>query len=255
MLGVNSGLTSVASLFHVLLISYVFVVSCCECETVGPRAGVLRAGASMLRIAAPLFALAPPPPLPTVLRCGTGAAAVLGGGKFSRRFAVTAVVAFQQRPQSSWAWPFGPSRAPADVPEPTNIFLRILNGEAPASVVDNEDPDLFTFRDRRPASDVHLLIIPRRFVRDAAMLRGSDATLVRSMEAKAIALVRAEIGDEAFDEAELALGFHWPPWYSVPWLHLHAIYPKSRITRWYKYTPFSFKSPAWVLRRLSRYTS
>ena len=87
------------------------------------------------------------------------------------------------------------------------------------------------------------------------MLRGSDATLVRSMEAKAIALVRAEIGDEAFDEAELALGFHWPPWYSVPWLHLHAIYPKSRITRWYKYTPFSFKSPAWVLRRLSRYTS
>jgi len=50
-------------------------------------------------------------------------------------------------------------------------------------------------------------------------------------------------------EQELTLGFHWPPWYSVPWLHLHAIYPRSRLRRRYKYTPFSFKSPEWVVER------
>ena len=39
--------------------------------------------------------------------------------------------------------------------------------------------------------------------------------------------------------------------YSVPWLHLHAIYPRSQMRRRWKYTPLSFKSPEWVLRRLS----
>ena len=44
----------------------------------------------------------------------------------------------------------------------------------------------------------------------------------------------------------------------MPWLHLHAIYPRSQMRRRWKYTPLSFKSPEWVLRRLSslpRYAS
>ena len=150
----------------------------------------------------------------------------------------------------------GPSRfswlqrlGPADAPSADNIFLRILNGDAPADVVDADD-ELFTFRDYNPASTIHLLVIPRRFVRDASMLQGAaDAELVRRLEERARALVRAETG-QAFDESELLLGFHWPPWYSVPWLHLHAIYPRSAMVRKYKYTPFSFKSPEWVLERL-----
>ncbi len=69
------------------------------------------------------------------------------------------------------------------------------------------------------------------------------------MERKARDLVRAAVGP-AFKESELALGFHWPPWYSVPWLHLHAIYPKSAMVRRWKYTAVSFKSPKYVLARL-----
>ena len=138
----------------------------------------------------------------------------------------------------------------ADVPDPDNRFLAILEGRAPADVVDN-DGDLFTFRDIRPASTLHLLVIPKRFVRDASMLAGAtDADLVRRMERKATELVRAEVGAEAFDADELALGFHWPPWYSVPWLHLHAIYPRSAMTRRYKYTPLSFISPDRVVGRI-----
>ena len=74
--------------------------------------------------------------------------------------------------------------------------------------------ELFAFKDRSPASEIHYLVIPKRFVRDAAQLGPADAELVRRMEAKAIELVRASVG-EAFDPAELALGFHWPPWYSI----------------------------------------
>ena len=124
-------------------------------------------------------------------------------------------------------------------------------GDAPADVVE-DDGDLFTFRDIRPASRLHLLVIPRTFVRDASQLSGAaDAELVRRMRRKATALVRAEVG-AAYNADELALGFHWPPWYSVPWLHLHAIYPKREITRWYKYTPFSFYSPERVIERIER---
>ena len=94
-------------------------------------------------------------------------------------------------------------------------------------------------------------MIPKRFVRDAAQLGPADAELVRRMEAKAIELVRASVG-EAFDPAELALGFHWPPWYSVPWLHLHAIYPKSAMSRRWKYTAVSFYSPDRVREIIGR---
>ena len=151
-------------------------------------------------------------------------------------------------PRLSWLDRLGPTDAPSE----DNIFLQILRGEAPADVVDADDV-LFTFRDYKPASTIHLLVIPRRFVRDASMLKGqADADLVRQMEARARSLVRRQVGDDAFDEEELALGFHWPPWYSVPWLHLHAIYPRSAMTRRYKYTSFSFKSPDYVLDRLER---
>ena len=81
-------------------------------------------------------------------------------------------------------------------------------------VLSHAGAELFAFKDRSPASEIHYLVIPKRFVRDAAQLGPADAELVRRMEAKAIELVRASVG-EAFDPAELALGFHWPPWYSV----------------------------------------
>ena len=160
-------------------------------------------------------------------------------------------------------------------PDPQNIFARILRGEASADVVEDLGPqsELFTFRDVRPASSVHLLVIPRHFIRDASQLGPDDADLVRRMEAKARELVRREVGS-GYDERELTLGFHCepplhfvfssimlipgciyfptagPPWYSVPWLHLHAIYPRSAMRRRYKYTAFSFYTPERVLRRL-----
>ena len=137
--------------------------------------------------------------------------------------------------------------------EPDNIFLRILRGDAPAVAVDDDrEAGLFTFRDRNPASTIHLLVIPRRFVRDASMLGANDAELVRQMTSKAIALVRSEVEAKQgrFDESQLSLGFHYPPWYSVPWLHLHAIYPKRVMGRRYKYTAFSFYTPERILRAL-----
>ncbi|KAL1520192.1 hypothetical protein AB1Y20_023662 [Prymnesium parvum] len=140
--------------------------------------------------------------------------------------------------------------SPTDSPSPDNIFGKILRGEAPAEVLEDDDDELFSFRDKNPAAPIHYLVIPRRFVRDAAELTPHDDVLVRKMAEKARYLVRSSVAD-SFDESELVLGFHWPPWYSVPWLHLHAIYPYSKMKRRYKYTSLSFKSPEWVVNRLA----
>lgn len=159
-------------------------------------------------------------------------------------------VSCTQAPAAASAFCLGKCAGSSTEPAPSNVFLRILEGELPADVVDGDDDELFAFRDRRPASTVHLLVIPRTFIRDAAQLQPPDAALVRRMESKARALVIDAVGADKFDEAELALGFHWPPWYSVPWLHLHAIYPRSAMVKRYKYTSISFKCPEYVLDRL-----
>ena len=142
-----------------------------------------------------------------------------------------------------------PPRAPPR-PGSTNVFARILRGEAPAEVVEDGE-ELFCFHDANPAAERHLLVIPREFIRDASTLRPTDAPLVRRMRAKAVQLTRAAVG-KGFDEEQLLLGFHWPPAYSVPWLHLHALYPRASLRRRWKYTAVSFKSPEWVLERLER---
>ena len=141
--------------------------------------------------------------------------------------------------------------------------------------------ELFTFHDSNPAAPHHLLVIPKVLIRDALTLTHADAPLVHRMRRKAIEQMRAAVveaeaevkgvaegggrgggegegrgegGGEgrAFDEEELLLGFHMPPGNSVAWLHLHAIYPRSRLRLPWKYTSLTFKSPEWVLERLER---
>ena len=60
-------------------------------------------------------------------------------------------------------------------PDPNNIFARILRGEAPADKVD-DDGDLFTFCDKRPASTIHYLVIPKFYIRDASVVRAGLAS-------------------------------------------------------------------------------
>jgi hypothetical protein len=132
-------------------------------------------------------------------------------------------------PQRASAFRFGVS---SEAPEPDNIFQKILRGEAPADVLDDADGDLFSFRDKNPASTLHFLVIPRgdtqdrtllaracaftipvpsdtirldpagRFIRDASLLTPDDVQLVQRMTEKARELIKREVGD-AFDEDEV----------------------------------------------------
>jgi hypothetical protein len=102
----------------------------------------------------------------------------------------------------------------------------------PAPALDafaTSDPELVAFasRERAAGSEAHVLVAPRRLVRDAAALEAADAPLLEQMLTAATRMMRGAIGD-GFEEAELLTGFHWPPRVTVEWLHLHVLYPKVR---------------------------
>ncbi len=56
------------------------------------------------------------------------------------------------------------------------VFCRIVAGEIPAEVV-HEDADVVAFRDSAPAAEVHVLVVPRRHVRDVVALAADGALL------------------------------------------------------------------------------
>ncbi|KAA1467194.1 HIT-like protein [Dentipellis sp. KUC8613] len=82
-----------------------------------------------------------------------------------------------------------------------------------------EDEKYIVFRDHKPASEHHLLVITRGHIGSVKSLTNDDAELVKDME---------RIGHARFDELGVSptarrLGFHIPPFNSVNHLHLHVL--------------------------------
>ncbi|KAK8865655.1 hypothetical protein IAR55_000800 [Kwoniella newhampshirensis] len=78
-----------------------------------------------------------------------------------------------------------------------------------------EDDQLIAFHDRTPRAKVHLLVIPRKHVVDSVKDLTSDhLPLLRSMTSLAERLVPPDPPPK--------MGFHIPPFSSVPHLHLHV---------------------------------
>ena len=92
--------------------------------------------------------------------------------------------------------------------------------------------ELLVIRDIRPAAAHHWLVVPRAHVADVHALRslrapgdGNGGTrLLRSM-LDAGRLVAERDGSPS---APLVMGFHVPPFVSVPHLHLHVLQPPYR---------------------------
>jgi histidine triad (HIT) family protein len=100
------------------------------------------------------------------------------------------------------------------------LFCRIVAGEVPADVV-LEGEDTLAFRDINPQAPVHVLVIPRRHIDNAATVAAGDAEVVAELLLTARAVAEQEgvldsgyrlvfnVGDDALN--------------SVPHLHLHVV--------------------------------
>ena len=123
-----------------------------------------------------------------------------------------------------------PSASSPDVSLLATPFARMARGDVSVDFL-HRSSLAFTIRDVEPYQYqhgyVHLLVIPRAAIRDCHALRsfaGRDA-LVHDMHCQAVVamgvLTRVSSPDACL------LGFHVTP--SVPYLHLHAIYPASAV--------------------------
>jgi histidine triad (HIT) family protein len=100
------------------------------------------------------------------------------------------------------------------------IFCRIVAGELPAEIVESSEHAI-AFSDLSPQAPVHVLVIPRRHIENAATVDAGDAEVIADMMvmARRVAESRgiAERGYRLiFNVGEDAAN-------SIPHLHLHVL--------------------------------
>ena len=74
------------------------------------------------------------------------------------------------------------------------VFCRIVAGEVPVELL-HEDEHVVAFRDTAPRAEVHVLVVPRRHVRDVTGLTGEPEVLAALVRAGAAVAGRLADGD------------------------------------------------------------
>ena len=105
------------------------------------------------------------------------------------------------------------------MPDPDCIFCRIIAGELPAQIVD-EDEHTLAFMDISPATRGHALVIPRRHSRDLLEIEADDlgATISAAQRLARRAKERLEA-----DGVNLLNSCGRAAWQTVFHFHIHVI--------------------------------
>jgi histidine triad (HIT) family protein len=102
------------------------------------------------------------------------------------------------------------------------LFCKIVAGEIPSDIV-HSTPTTLAFKDIAPAAPLHVLVIPRRHITDAAQVTAADGPVLADMLMAAHAV--AEEAGVAGPDRGYRLIFNIGPdaMNSVPHLHLHVL--------------------------------
>lgn len=104
--------------------------------------------------------------------------------------------------------------------EPDCIFCRIVAGELPADVVHRTEHTV-AFRDIEPQAPVHVLVVPRRHVENAATVTPDDAEVVADLVVAARQVAEAlGVADGGY---RLVMNVGEDALNSVPHLHVHVL--------------------------------
>ncbi len=106
------------------------------------------------------------------------------------------------------------------------LFCAIVAGEVPADIVRTDELTV-AFRDINPQAPVHVLVVPKRHIVDAAEVVGSHAEEVTALLVAAREVAEAE--GIAAEDRGYRLVFNVGPdaLNSVPHLHLHLLGGRS----------------------------
>ncbi|CAH0731174.1 unnamed protein product, partial [Brenthis ino] len=129
------------------------------------------------------------------------------------------------------------------------VFCDIVNKLENTEIL-YEDDEVCVFRDIKPASDYHILTVPKRHIEDAKTLTPSDKELVEKM----LSVAKNLLQQNSLSAEDARFGYHWPPFRSVRHLHLHTIAPESKMGMIGKMVfmknSYWFVSPEYVASRL-----
>ncbi|XP_065892806.1 adenosine 5'-monophosphoramidase HINT3-like [Dysidea avara] len=152
-----------------------------------------------------------------------------------------------------WKMGLNVSMATSDVgplPHDTCVFCQIVSGKKDTELLYNDD-QYVCFRDIRPVSQNHYLVVPIAHHPEAKYLAKEHIGMVRRM----IEVGQSVLKTQGGDLEDCRMGFHWPPFTSVKHLHLHIISPVSEMSFLNKhivYRPnsFAFVTHDWLVNRL-----
>lgn len=99
------------------------------------------------------------------------------------------------------------------------LFCRIVQGEIPATVVD-EDERTLAFMDISPANPGHLLVIPKAHAQDLLEITADDLAAVAAMGQRQAVRVKQVLGA---DGVNLLNSCGAEAWQTVFHFHLHVI--------------------------------
>jgi histidine triad (HIT) family protein len=103
--------------------------------------------------------------------------------------------------------------------DPDCIFCKIVAGEIPAQVVDEDDRTI-SFMDIAPATRGHALVIPRAHATDLLSVDGEDLTAVAMAAARLAARLKECLGA---DGVNLLNSCGAAAWQTVFHFHVHVI--------------------------------
>jgi histidine triad (HIT) family protein len=107
----------------------------------------------------------------------------------------------------------------ARVSDPDCIFCKIVAGELPATIVD-EDEHTIAFMDIAPATRGHALVIPRRHAADLLSVEPGDLAAVASTAARLAGTMRERLGAAGVN---LLNSCGAAAWQTVFHFHVHVI--------------------------------
>ncbi|XP_052443063.1 adenosine 5'-monophosphoramidase HINT3 [Carassius gibelio] len=131
----------------------------------------------------------------------------------------------------------------------TCIFCKIANRDDPFTEILAEDEDIVCFQDIDPAAPHHYLVIPKKHIHSCLSLQTDDIHLVKKMADMGREVLKAK---NVTNFEDISLGFHVPPYITVPHLHLHVLAPFSQVFKWvrFKYTSFWYLTEEKLLQKL-----
>uniref|UniRef100_A0A3Q0R6L3 HIT domain-containing protein n=1 Tax=Amphilophus citrinellus TaxID=61819 RepID=A0A3Q0R6L3_AMPCI len=104
-------------------------------------------------------------------------------------------------------------------------FCQMANNRTDTDILLSDD-ELVCFRDVKPGATHHYLVIPRMHIDNCKTLKAICLLTVEQMEQMGRRILEK---NKVSDLDDIRLGFHLPPFSSVPHLHLHALAPASKM--------------------------